>query len=70
MREDPAWDGLDWSAGTFDGLRRAQQRDIAALTPEQRLEWLGGALDLALSTGALARARAARQAEVDEGWGR
>lgn len=37
----------DWSAVTWEGARRAQLRDQARLTPEERLRWLEEALELA-----------------------
>lgn len=37
----------DWSAVTWEGARRAQLRDQARLTPEERLRWLEEALKLA-----------------------
>ena len=58
----------DWSAGTFDGARRAQREDIARATPARRLAWLEEALVLAQASGALARARRDKQAWCDETW--
>ncbi|HVF21025.1 MAG TPA: hypothetical protein VNA14_12410 [Mycobacteriales bacterium] len=66
MPTDPM--ATDWSPGTFDGARRAQARDIAALTPQQRLEWLDTALDLALASGALDRVRAERARQAEALW--
>lgn len=42
---------------TWQAHGRAQLREIAALTPEQRLEWLEEAIELAYRSGALALAR-------------
>lgn len=68
MTGDPAAGG-DWSAATHEGLARARRRAIAALTPTERMQWLDAALDLALRSGALARARAERQRRADAAWG-
>jgi len=57
-----------WSVGTFGGLRRAQARSIAALTPQQRFDWLHSALDLAAGAGTLARLRAARGRAATRTW--
>ena len=57
-----------WEVGTFAGLRARQRRDIAALTPLRRLEWLEEALRLAERSGALAAARRRRQRECDAAW--
>ncbi len=56
----------DWSAASFDGARKACARAVATASPEQRLAWLEAALELAAASGALARARAARQALADQ----
>jgi hypothetical protein len=57
-----------WEAATFAGLERCQRRDVAALPPERRMEWLEAALELAASSGALAIVRRRRQQECDALW--
>lgn len=57
-----------WAAATFEGAERELRRSVAAATPQQRWEWLEAALLLALSTGALERARRARQSACDRKW--
>jgi len=59
-----------FEVGTFEGLRAAQQLDIAALSPTQRVEWLEAAVDVAMESGALTRARDQKQAEIDAVWAR
>ncbi|HVE62464.1 MAG TPA: hypothetical protein VNB94_01490 [Mycobacteriales bacterium] len=59
----------DWSAGTYDGLRRAQVWAIAGLTPQERREWLDAALGLAEGSGAPARVRAGRSWAASSQWG-
>lgn len=56
---------VDWS-GTSDGVAAVAAR--AAMPLEDRLSWLGEAVELAHATGALAATRARRQAEVDAWW--
>lgn len=46
----------DWSAVTWEGARRAQLRDQARLTPDERLRWLEQALELAKHGGSRAGA--------------
>lgn len=57
-----------WEAATFDGLERVQRRAQAASTPQQRLDWLGQAKDLALASGALTRTLAAKQRKLNALW--
>jgi hypothetical protein len=57
-----------WEAATFAGLERCQRRDVAALPPERRMQWLESALELAAASGALAAVRRRRQAECDALW--
>lgn len=57
-----------WDAGTYDGAERVLRREVAALTPDQRMQWLDDALRLALASGALQRARQLRQLRCDELW--
>jgi len=61
-------DGDPWEAATFEGLTAVQARAQARSTPEQRWAWLAGALELAAASGALARALADKQAELDGLW--
>lgn len=61
-------DGDPWEAATFEGLTAVQARARARSTPEQRWAWLAGALELAAASGALARALADKQAELDRLW--
>lgn len=60
--------GADWDSVTFEGARRATAARVAAAPPEQRLAWLEEALELASASGALARIRRQRQADIDERW--
>ena len=57
-----------WESATFEGARDAQARALAITTPDERFRWLMDALDLAAATGALARARADKQAWCDRVW--
>lgn len=57
-----------WEAATFEGAKDVQARVLAATTPDERFRWLMEALELAAATGALARARADKQAECDRVW--
>lgn len=57
-----------WATATFAGAERELRRSVAAATPQQRWEWLESALVLALSTGALERARRERQSACDREW--
>lgn len=59
---------IGWEAATFAGLEECQRRDVAALPPERRMEWLEAALELAAMSGALAIARRRRQRECDALW--
>lgn len=59
----------EWAVGTFDGLERVRARELAGLTPQQRLAWLEEAQELAHASGALARSREAKQREIDVLWG-
>jgi hypothetical protein len=59
-----------WDAATFAGLEECQRRDVAALPPERRMEWLEAALELAEMSGALALVRQRRQRECDALWAR
>lgn len=59
----------DWESATYEGVERARAVAIARTTPQERYDWLMEALDLAEACGALARARADRQAECDWTWG-
>lgn len=61
-------DDIDWSLGTFEGVERERERRLQKTTPAERLAWLEDALALAAASGALARARADKQREVDELW--
>lgn len=58
----------DWDAATYEGARRGLRREVAALTPDQRLRWLDEALSMALASGALERTRRRRQQECDLLW--
>lgn len=57
-----------WESATFAGAKQAQARALAATTPDERFRWLMDALELAAATGALARARAHKQAWCDQVW--
>ena len=57
-----------WAAATFSGAERELRRSVAAATPQQRWEWLEDALALALSSGALERARRERQSACERKW--
>ena len=59
---------IDWSLGTFEGVRRDQARRAASTTPSQRMAWLEDMLRLALSTGALERERELKQRAIDKAW--
>jgi len=45
-----------------------QASAVAQASPQQRFRWLMDALELAAATGALARARARKQADCDRLW--
>jgi len=57
-----------WHRATFDGTRAGQARELARLTPDERVELLEELLELAQASGALARSRAAKQQAVDALW--
>lgn len=59
---------IDWSLGTFEGVRRDQARRAASATPEQRMAWLEEMLRFALACGALERERKAKQRAIDRDW--
>ena len=59
---------IDWSLGTFEGVRADQARRMATTTPDERLAWLEDVLRLALGSGALERVRQQRQREVESAW--
>lgn len=63
MSSDP------WTRATFAGTEAAQAAVIADLTAEERLALLEELLEVAHASGALARARAAKQAALDKVWG-
>jgi hypothetical protein len=65
---DVVAEAIGWEAATFAGLERCQRRDVAALPPERRMEWLEAALELAAQSGALAVVRRRRQQECDAVW--
>ncbi|MGI8535236.1 MAG: hypothetical protein ACR2K2_01830 [Mycobacteriales bacterium] len=58
----------DWSAGSFQALAQQQRRDVANSSASRRLAWLEEALLLAQASGALRRARDARQRECEKLW--
>lgn len=58
-----------WEVGTYAGLERVRARELARLTPQQRLAWLEEAQELAHASGALSRSRAAKQRAIDTLWG-
>jgi len=60
--------GDGWESATFDGVVMVRAQSLARTTPEERFRWLMDALDLAAATGALARARADKQAWCDRVW--
>ena len=53
--------------GFADAERFARAQALKA-TPEQRLEWLDTALEIARASGAWARERARRDAEIRRRW--
>ncbi|MGQ0464072.1 MAG: hypothetical protein ACT4QG_02010 [Sporichthyaceae bacterium] len=57
-----------WDAATFAGASTAQAEAIAKLTPDQRIELLEELLEIAAASGALERARRAKQAQIDTAW--
>ena len=57
-----------WESATFEGVQQVQARALGATTPDERFRWLMEALELAEATGALARARAEKQAACDRLW--
>lgn len=59
---------IDWSLGTFEGVRRDQARRAATATPDQRMAWLEEMLRFALACGALEREREAKQRAIDRAW--
>ncbi len=58
----------DWARTTFAGTEQAQAQLAADLTPDARLELLEQLLEIAEASGALLRAREAKQAAIDAGW--
>ncbi|MGI9016463.1 MAG: hypothetical protein ACR2HR_05030 [Euzebya sp.] len=64
MPESRDWDG-GWAAN-----EQAQRAAWSTTSAAYRLAWLGTALELALSSGALAKDRARRQREADALWAR
>jgi hypothetical protein len=62
VSDEPRWDV------TFEASRGAQIRDWARLTVEQSLEWLEEAIEIAATSGALARERKRRDDEFLKSW--
>lgn len=58
----------DWARTTFAGAEQAQAQLAAELTPDARLELLEQLLEIAEASGALRRAREAKQEAIDAGW--
>jgi hypothetical protein len=58
-----------WIEATHVGHERQQRRRGAALTVQQRLEWLEGQLRAAERSGALADIRASTQQALVKAWG-
>ena len=54
---------VEAAIGSFEEARRFADRQALRATPERRFAWLQEMLAIAESSGALARARAARDAE-------
>lgn len=61
-------DASEWRTATREGARAEMRRDVAAVSPMQRLVWLEQALQLALECGALSRVRRDRQELCDAQW--
>lgn len=57
-----------WPEASYDGAERRLRAAVAAATPQRRMAWLEEALELALATGALPRARRLRQQECERRW--
>jgi hypothetical protein len=57
-----------WDRATFAGTEQAQAQVIADLSVDERLALLEQLLEIAEQSGALARARQAKQAEIDALW--
>jgi len=58
----------DWARTTFAGTEQAQAQIVADLTPDARLELLEQLLEIAEASGALRRAREAKQEALDDLW--
>jgi uncharacterized tellurite resistance protein B-like protein len=58
----------DWARTTFAGTEEAQAQLAATLTPDARLELLEQLLEIARASGALRRAREAKQKSIDKLW--
>jgi uncharacterized tellurite resistance protein B-like protein len=59
-----------WDAATFAGARDAHEDAVSHLTPEARVALLEQLLEVAVASGALHRARDAKQRALDELWAR
>lgn len=57
-----------WARTTFVGTEQAQAQIVAELTPDARLELLEQLLELAEASGALRRAREAKQKTLNDLW--
>jgi len=57
-----------WESATFEGLVQVRARELSGTTAEERFLWLMDALELAAASGALAQARAEKQAACDRLW--
>jgi uncharacterized tellurite resistance protein B-like protein len=57
-----------WSRATFIGTERGQAEVIAALTVDERLALLEQLLEIAEASGALRKARDAKQRAINDLW--
>ena len=53
----------------IDGIKQPTLEESLRLTPEERVQWLEGALDVALKAGVLQREAQRRDAELKRKWG-
>lgn len=59
---------MTWDAATFEGAVDAARDAVRRATPQQRMDWLQGALQLARESGALARCREEEELELRAAW--
>lgn len=58
----------NWEAATFEGAAAVHARELAALTPPERVVLLEQLLEIAQGSGALQRERELKQREIDKAW--